>query len=169
MRTKTITRWSVLLALALLVCLCVGLTACGGGYEVKSIPGNMITLTADANGVATSSSASAPEDLDFGVKGYAGKFLTEPTVGVDFIHNIVAENAEPFPIHGGDDTVPCLCYVVYGQGELVLADANKTEASRTKFVQGDYILINPGCWHGWDFDGAGELVVCRITPPPAAQ
>jgi len=123
----------------------------------------IFTVT-NVGGIPTTVTAYVPAGLDWGVQGWEGPFLSEPNSGLDFLRFDVADGADNYPVHGGDDPTTWFCYIDEGSGELILTDADKAETSRVAFEEGDIIVLNPMNWHGWDFDGEGTMYVIRVTP-----
>jgi hypothetical protein len=166
MKKMRMSKWSLLLVVVLLVCVSIGVAACGQS-KAASGPDKMYTVTPDASSVAKSVSADLPAVTE-DVKGWPLLFYSVPNTGIDFLRFEVGPKAENYPIHGGDDPTAWLGYVAKGYGEMILADSNKKEVSRIAYKEGDVIVCGPNAWHGWDNgDTDSVLLFMRPTPPPA--
>lgn len=126
---------------------------------------NTIIIFDNIVGTAKTYSLEAPDFADAGVKGWTVTAVSN--VGVDFFIFKIKAGADMYPIHGGDDTVNSwLAYVVEGGGVCILSDETKKPGQNVEFKKGDYIVFNPGIWHGWkNGKAATTLIFTKLTTP----
>jgi quercetin dioxygenase-like cupin family protein len=111
-----------------------------------------------ADGVADSSTTSAPQFVDGGQFGWSMQMLMD--AGVDFFIFSVVPGAK-FPMH--DSPEEWLGYVISGNGELTLGGKDKKVTSTVKFSKGDYIVFKPNTMHGWKGGSDLLLLVVKTT------
>lgn len=94
------------------------------------------------------SSAKKVQTLETSDAGQPGWGLqTYSVAGVDYVLLIAEKGAATFPMH--DDPNDWLGYIVEGQGQLHLGDAESI-TEKVAYKAGDIIHFTPGTYHGWE-------------------
>jgi len=116
------------------------------------------TIEQDSNGGSAAGAADAPAWVESGVKGWTFKALSG--AGVDsYIYK--AAPGQPMAIHKSD--VEGLVYVIEGNGQLILANAEEKQTSVVNFKKGDYMIFAANTLHGWK-GGTVEAQILFVTP-----
>jgi len=98
----------------------------------------------DSNGGSAAGATAAPAFAESGVKGWTLSMLSG--AGVDcYIYKAAA--GQPLAIHKSD--VEWLAYVIEGNGQLILADADGKQTGVVNFKKGDYMIFQANTMHGW--------------------
>lgn len=113
-------------------------------------PGVMNVVANNIEGQPTNTSYNCPDFVDSGSVGWPIQFISNAgNSGIDYIRFVISPNTS-FPIHGGDDPSIWFCSIILGYGQLIIADNERKEISRVDYKAGDFISLQPNCWHGWE-------------------
>lgn len=127
-------------------------------------PGVMNVVTNNKGGKPTNAAYDCPAFVDSGSAGWPIQFISNAgNTGIDYIRFVISPNTS-YPIHGGDDPSIWLCLILLGYGQLIIADNEKKEISRVDYKAGDFISLQPNCWHGWENGREpSDMIVMRIV------
>lgn len=134
--------------------------------ETKAVadiyPGVMNVVTNNKEGKPTNAAYDCPAFVDSGSVGWPIQFISNAgNSGIDYIRFSISPNTS-YPVHGGDDPSIWLCFILSGYGQLIIADNDKKEISRVDYKSGDFISLQPNCWHGWENGGEpSDMIVIR--------
>ena len=130
------------------------------GLQVASAQKAALTylIEQDSAGGSAAGAKGAPAWADAGVKGWTVTALSD--AGVDVYMYKVAPG-QPMAIHKSD--VEWVAYVLEGDGQLILANAEGKQTSVVNFKKGDYMVFRANTLHGWK-GGTAEALMLFVTP-----
>ena len=141
----------ILLSLALLL-------AAGLQSVTAQRPALTYLIEQDSNGGTAAGATAAPAWVESGVKGWTLTALSD--AGVD-CYLYKAAPGQPMAIHKSD--VEWLVYVIEGNGQVILSDADSKPTGVVNFKKGDYMIFRANTLHGWK-GGTVESQILFVTP-----